>query len=278
MSDNWLLELEEETDDYEPVRCPFVWPGGKSKCVDKIVPHLPTRDTYVEPFGGSGAVLLSKRPSTLDVYNDRYTGVVAFYQCIRDPQKFEQLMERLHLSIHSREDWVFSKETWEQCTDDVERAARWYSMIEYSFGGIGRNWGKNLGPKSSVARKVGRKLHLFPAVHDRMRNVQIENCDYETMLVDYDGANSVFYLDPPYIGSDVNVYKHKWDINNQLNMLKMIFKMHGFVALSGYENDITDSFPWDNKYTWEQQVSIKSINHDGTRTNSKECLWIKEAY
>jgi DNA adenine methylase len=274
--DNWLLDLEDE--DYKPVRCPFVWPGGKSKCIDKICPHLPHRDVYVEPFGGSGAIMLARRPSTLDVYNDRYTGVVAFYKCLRSPKLFEALMERLHLCIHSREDWMFCKESWENCKDDVERAARWYTVVEYSFGGIGRNWGRNVGPKSSVARKVHRKLPLFPAIHERMKNVQIENCGYETMLDDYDSDQTVFYLDPPYIGSDVSVYKHKWDRNDQVALLKKIFDMDGFVALSGYDNPLTDSYPWDKKEEWKQQVSIKSPNHDTYREHSTECLWIKESY
>lgn len=276
MSENFLLDLEEE--DYTPIRCPFIWPGGKSKCAETIIKHLPHTDVYVEPFGGSGAVLFAKRQSELEVYNDRYTGVVAFYKCLRDPQLFERLMERLHLSLHSREDWVFAKETWEQCEDPVERAARWYTMIEYSFSGIGRNWGRQIGPASSIARKVHRKLPLFPAVHQRLRYVQIENCDYDTMLNDYDRSDAVFYLDPPYVGSDVNVYKHKWDMKDQIKMLKTIFGMNAFVALSGYDNPATDAFPWDKKVTWEQSVSIKSINHDGTRSSATECLWIKEAY
>lgn len=276
MSENWLLDLEEE--DYTPVRCPFIWPGGKSKCADIICQYLPYEKVYVEPFGGSAAVLLARKPSGLDVYNDRYTGVVSFYRCLRDPLLFERLMERLHLNIHSREDWFFCKETWEECTDDVERAARWYSMIEYSFGGIGRNWGKNVGPQSSVARKVHRKLELFPAIHNRMKNVQIENCDFETLMTDYDGLETVFYLDPPYIGSDVSVYKHKWDWEDQKRLLIKIFNMDGFVALSGYENEVTDSFPWDSKHTWQQQVSIRGPQHGLSRSHSTECLWIKEAY
>jgi DNA adenine methylase len=276
MSENFLLDLEE--DDYTPIRCPFVWPGGKSKCAEIICRHLPYEKVYVEPFGGSAAVLLARKPSQLDVYNDRYTGVASFYKCLRDPKLFEGLMERLHLSIHSREDWFFCKETWEECKDDIERAARWYSMVEYSFGGIGRNWGKNVDSRSSVARKVHRKLPLFPAIHERMKGVQIENCDYDTILDDYDGPDAVFYLDPPYIGSDVSVYKHRWAMADQIKLLKRIFEMDGFVALSGYDNPVTDSFPWDRKETWPQQVSIKSVNHDGTRAHAKECLWIKDAY
>lgn len=274
---DFLLDIDED-DDYKPIRCPFVWPGGKSKAVDKICPHLPVFDTYVEPFGGSGAVLLARKPSKLEVYNDRYTGVVAFYRCLRDPAKFDKLMDRLRLSLHSREDWVFCKETWEQCKDDVERAARWYTMVEYSFGGIGRNWGKSLAPRSNIARKLHRKLPTFQAVHDRLSGVQIENCDYMTMLRDYDSLRTVFYLDPPYVGTDVRVYDScAWGRKEQLDLLKAVFELDGFVAVSGYEDKVTDSFPWDDKITWRQSVSIKSTDL-GARGHATECLWIKEAY
>jgi site-specific DNA-adenine methylase len=40
--------------------------------------------TYVEPYGGSVAVLLAKDPSRVEVYNDTLSNVVNFFRALRD--------------------------------------------------------------------------------------------------------------------------------------------------------------------------------------------------
>ena len=37
---------------------------------DKLMPLFPEHKTYVEVFGGSGAILINKKPSEIEVYND----------------------------------------------------------------------------------------------------------------------------------------------------------------------------------------------------------------
>ncbi|GAG08047.1 unnamed protein product, partial [marine sediment metagenome] len=183
------------------LRAPFGYPGGKSRSLGNILPHLPYRNKYIEPFGGSAAVLLARKPSKLEVFNDRYAGVVAFYRCLRDPILFPKLLEWLDLTIHAREEFTWCKNTWENPDDPVERAGRWYYMVQSSFGSIGRNWGRQT-TRSSMAGKIRRKLKLFPEIHERFFNVQVENQDWEDCLRDYDSPDAVIYCDPPYV--DVN--------------------------------------------------------------------------
>ena len=52
---------------------PFPWIGGKEKIAPYILQTFPAKlAQYVEPFGGSGAVLLAlpQDQSRLDIYND----------------------------------------------------------------------------------------------------------------------------------------------------------------------------------------------------------------
>ncbi|KAG0292328.1 hypothetical protein BGZ96_004321, partial [Linnemannia gamsii] len=55
---------------YMSVKPPITWFGGKSRLAPKIIQHFAKHQTYCEPFGGSGAVLLAKSPSNVEVYND----------------------------------------------------------------------------------------------------------------------------------------------------------------------------------------------------------------
>lgn len=267
------LESQEEVRDTY-VRAPFGYVGGKSRSLPYILPHLPYTDLYVEVFGGSGAVLLARNKSKLEVFNDRHSGVIAFYRCIRDRVKMNALLDRLQLCLHSREEFIFCKNSWKDCTDDVERAARWYYSIQCSFAGIGRNFGRVKKGKNQLAMKIKNHLPHFPEVHLRMMDVQVENLDWRYMLKDYDSKDSVFYLDPPYYTSYSGTYEHELSTDDHKEMLERIFQCHGFVALSGYPNPLYESYPWDKKFEWEVRVTAKGMA--GTQTNNKAEIVIDE--
>jgi len=270
------------------LRAAFGYPGGKSRSVLNILPCLPYKNVYVEPFGGSAAVLLARDSSKLDVFNDRYAGVVAFYRCMRDEVKMQAMVDWLKNTIHSREDWAFCHDTWQNVEDDVERAARWYYMTQYSFGQIGRNFGRSTISGSSPAGKIRNNIKLFPAIHKRFKRVQVENQDWYDCIKDYDSSDTVFYLDPPYIETTGGTFKHMMDLNDHKSLIATIFNLEGFVAVSGYSNPLYEDQDWDNRYEWESFCSIDSIAYtEGnykshlkhvaeSRINHKEVLWVKE--
>ena len=269
------------------VRAPFNYPGGKSKSIKHILPHLPYRGGYVEPFGGSAAVLLARNTSRLEVFNDRYAGVVAFYRCIRDKNKMEALCTRLDLTIHSREEFVWCKQTWENVEDDVERAARWYYTIQYSFAGLGRNFGRSTSTKSVMSGKLRNRIPEFFSIHERIKRVQIENQDWYDCLKDFDDPDTVFYLDPPYLDASAGIYKHEMTRSDHQSLLDTVFSLDGFVAVSGYSNPLYEEQDWDDRFEWDSFVSIQSIGggegnkksqmtHLEKRETAKEILWIKE--
>lgn len=289
-----LLDGLEEQNRYEErgdyiLRAPFSYPGGKSRSIKSILPNLPETSVYAEPFGGSGSVLLARKPSKLEVFNDRYAGVVAFYRCISDSNKMNKLIDRLELTVYSREDFHWCKDTWQHSElDDVERAARWFYMISTSFGSLGRNFGRTVKPTSSVVHKIGNKIKQFPIIHERFKNVQIENLDWSHILHDYDSHDTVFYCDPPYVDAYKGTYKYEMTIEDHQRFINNVFCLKGFVAISGYANPLYDNQNWDNRLEWDSYVSIQAgalveTNHKthlqdiDKRGHAKEILWIKEA-
>jgi len=266
---------------------PFPWHGGKSKSVLNLLPNLPYRSVYVEPFGGSGAVLLSRHTSAIEVLNDRHSGITDFYKCLRSPNLIDQLIEYLDLMLHSREEFVHCRDTWQEATNPVERAAKWYYLVLYSFATHQRNFGRSTGANGVItafAGKIQKKLTLFREIHRRLQTVTLENMDYLQVMRDYDSKGTVHYLDPPYLNT-YDAYNHQFTIDDHKRMLDNIFKMKGYVALSGYENSLYDSYPWTRSLKWNVTVTSKAmafhesnnkLDAEALRAKATECLWIKE--
>lgn len=282
--DRQSYEEEDEKSHEVTIRAPFGYPGGKSKIAAMIINRLPYRNKYIEPFGGSGAILLARKPSCLEVLNDRYAGIVAFYRCLKYPEKYKALIDYLELTVHSREDFVDAKQSWCEEKDDVVRAAKWYYMINYSFGSLGRNFGRSTNARGLMSGKIRNKLKLFPYIHERLKKVQIENQDWATCIKDYDSRDTVFYLDPPYVDVYQGTFVHEISKDQHYKMLDIIFQLKGFVALSGYSNPLYEDQSWDNRFEFPSFVSINSCT--AVKNNYRKCLtkrepvqevlWIKE--
>lgn len=271
------------------LRLPFSYPGSKLDQLDLILPHLPYRRGFGEAFGGSGVVLLNREPSKLEILNDRYMGVTALYRVVRDREKCKQLIERVEMAVHSREEFIWCQSTWKDCNDEIERAARWYYIVQHAV---------NSKPESTFGRatkggaQLGRKYHnaipLFWPLHERLRDtVQIENLDWRQCLSDFDSEDMVWYLDPTYLGT-TKAYEFNMTPEEHVELCERIFNMKGFVALSGYNNHVTrsiyDSYNWTDKITWERNTEclvhcdhmLKAVETSTKRSDQtvEESLWL----
>jgi DNA adenine methylase len=259
------------------LRLPFAYPGSKYKSLDKILPELPYRKAYAEPFGGSGAVLLARVPSSFEVYNDRYGGVVALMRCLRDSNLTSNLIQRLEGVLHSREEWTWCAQTWESCQDDVERAARWYYMMIFSFSSVGRNFGRAVKGTNSSAKKYFKGLPDFYPCHNRLRHVLIENLDWYQCIRDFDDEGMVWYLDPPYLDTDVGTYSTKFGYNDHVRLLEVIDGIKGFVAISGYNNSLYNGQKfWTRKIEWDVRTTVNHNDRENVHNQKVEVLWIKD--
>lgn len=271
------------------VKAPFSWPGAKSRSLDMILPRLPYGSGYVEVFGGSGVVLLNRRKSQFECFNDRHSGVTDFYRCVQDHSKLEQLVEKIRYSVMSKELFNEYRDTWITTEDPIERAYRWYYSVMLSFGRLGRNYGRALSGSTLMVNLLS-KLEGFHLIHERMKTVQIENASWEEMLHIYDKPGNVFYLDPPYLNSYSNTYAHELTVSDHANMLQRIQNMRSTVVVSHFKHELYDSYSWDKVYSWPVYVSIKSNVSEGNRKQhlenlssvtdrgvQEECLYIKKA-
>src|SRR2546426_1824918 len=58
----------------------FGWYGGKFSHLDWLLPLLPPAQHYCEPFAGSAAVLINRKPSPIETYNDVTEYAISLYE------------------------------------------------------------------------------------------------------------------------------------------------------------------------------------------------------
>lgn len=264
-------------------KAPFAYPGSKTRSLNKLLEILPYNNAFVEPFCGCAIVTMARDESPLEVINDRYSGITDFYKCIQDKKLCEQLIEKIRASIHSREYWDYAKRRWSTKNNVVDRAFLWYYSVRYSFGAIGRTFGRSTRGVNSESGKLIRMIPEFWKYHERLKHVCIENQSWEQIVEDYDHSDAVFYMDPPYLSTTTGQpYKNNMTMEDHKYLVDTIMSMDSYVALSGYKNHLYDSYAWDDVHSWEVSETITPLGgvaHENMhRGKTVEYLYIKEAY
>jgi DNA adenine methylase len=268
---------------------PFPWYGGKAQLASWIVPLLPDHQVYVEVFGGSGAVLFAKPPAPLEVYNDLDQGCVTFFRVLRDPALFPEFLRRAALMPYSRVEYETARVNWQDGTDLVEQALRWYIVARWSFSG---NWGGTWGydvtpnPHRPMAHHVSKWLSVvedLPALHARIMRCLIEGDDWAAILDRYDGPNTLFYCDPPYVpdtrkpGSRHN-YQHEMSPADHEALVARLLAVQGMVVLSGYDHPIYAPLTAQGWVQRRRDVPLHAHNSRVSREDRRtECLWFNPA-
>jgi DNA adenine methylase len=172
----------------------FGYPGGKWPVRHKIVSVFPPHTTYIDVFGGSSAILLTKPPSRGEIYNDKNADIVSFFRVVK--HRPAELAELARHWIHARVEFTKMRDSC-PAGDEIEKAYRFWILACDSFGGCGRTYGTSREGMHSVTHA---RRHL-DEVSERLQSVHIENLDFQECIRAYDAPESFFYLDPPYVGT-----------------------------------------------------------------------------
>lgn len=82
------------------MKTPITYYGGKQKLAPIILDLIPRHILYGEPFSGGAAVFFAKKPSEVEVLNDKNGELINFYQVIKD--QFPDLSIEIEKTLHSR--------------------------------------------------------------------------------------------------------------------------------------------------------------------------------
>ncbi len=176
------------------------WVGGKRRLAKIILPMFPAHDCYVEPFAGGAALFFLKEPVDVEVLNDINGDLVNLYRVVK--HHLEEFVRQFKWALISRQMYEWLKQTPGETLTDIQRAARFYYLQKLAFGG--KVVGQTLGTATTSAPRLNllRIEVELSAAHLRLSRVFIEHVAWDDCIRRYDRPHTLFYLDPPYWGTE----------------------------------------------------------------------------
>jgi DNA adenine methylase len=182
--------------------------GGKKQKAKTIIDIFPQHTTYVEPFLGSGAIFLVKDKSQVNVLNDL------------DPLVFNIFDDLIDVSSqfdNNTYDWTPDKDRWntykeslsDQSLSPCERMFRSLYITSHSWSGIGTSFTSN---RYKEGWTYNKKLSDY---EEKMEGVIVRQQDYTEIIREFDGPDTLFYLDPPY---DIALKKSYYEYDNSMTL------------------------------------------------------------
>ena len=243
---------------------PFIpWVGGKEKLAPYVRQVFPPKvKVYVEPFGGSGSILLGlpPDPSRLDIYNDLDKELSNLFLCAKEKPN-TLLRELKFLPIHSRavfelyKRFVAHEDTYrqnvleelalledrtyfteEQAEElrpifqkrlelfDVERAAAFYKCVRGSFSSTVTSFGVK-------PLRLTRFLYQIPEASRRLEKVVIENKNALQLIRERDSPHTLTYCDPPYFQAE-RLYRVRCQNRFHVRLWQRASACEGYVVIS----------------------------------------------
>lgn len=214
--------------------------GGKAGLAPWIIGHLPPHTCYVEPFGGSAAVLLQRTPpAPREVYNDLDYQVATLFRVLRE--RPQELIRQVYFTPFSLDavaeaaqrvphDWpdrelevarrflVRTKQTRAGATR--RDPPKWLAQKDTCRGGYyAQEWADYPGPLLAIAA--------------RFKHVQIEQRDAAEVIEEYDTPDTCFYVDPPYPGQRAGTYRCELAEDGHAQLAAMLHQIQGMAIVSG---------------------------------------------
>ena len=258
---------------------PFPYSGGKRRIADEVWKRFGVVDVYMEPFFGSGAVLLANSsPARKEVVSDTDGLICNFYRAIQnDPDETAKwaVYPTIHHDLTARhnhlKEWKFyNKDRLSEDPNyyDAKIAGWWVWGISSWIGGGWCSIKSNQIPKIHRAGKgqgiqIQRDVNVyewFDKLSERLKKVYVLNSDWRICLTPNllsntpsckDFSRAVF-LDPPYITDERGSTLYQSDVEN-LSDVAAIGSYHWAVengdrykiAYASYEGDFEVPDGWE---------------------------------
>ena len=238
--------MQESMIPVDPVRPVAPWIGGKRNLAKRICAILDTLpcSTYAEPFVGMGGVFLRRtsRPRA-EVINDAGRDVANLFRILQ--RHYVAFLDLMRFQLTTRAEFNRLVDTNPETLTDLERAARFLYLQRTAFGGkvSGRNFGV------AVDRPARFNLTtlepMLEDLHSRLAGVVIECLDFAEFIRRYDTPGTLYYLDPPYWGSEGDYGKALFSRQDFQRLTDILTGIQGrFLMSINAVPEIREIFAW----------------------------------
>jgi DNA adenine methylase len=256
--------------------------GSKFRLAPWIASFIQPHITYAETHGGSAAVLLRKERSTMEIYNDLDHDIVNLFRTLRDEGDRNRLAIAVALTPFSREEY---RDCFDGSGDRVEQARALVARSFFGFASHSHNINNITNGFRTSGTKDGKRIKDYArewlgvpenlmAVAERMRGVVIEQLDAFEFIPKYDGADTFFYVDPPYVRSARDDrskgYAHEMSDRDHEKLAWMLHQVKGKVLLSGYYCELYARLYPD----WHRETKETMANGQAGSSARTEVLWM----
>lgn len=224
----------------KPTRPVVRYPGGKWKQGKWLIDRFPDHTTFIDVFGGGANVLMQKKPSNVEVYNDLDDEVVNLFRVLRNHDQSAELRRLLALTPYSRTEFA---NAYEYSDDPIEQARRTVVLFSMSHDPgaavmrLASSFRSSTGDSHRLPQDFQRSNEHLQTVTKRLINVIIENEDYRLVMNKYDHEHALHYVDPPYLKRRRRRKYYKKEMlekHQHRELCEFLLTMKGFVILSGY--------------------------------------------
>lgn len=240
---------------------------------------------YVETNFGSGGIFFGKESSALETINDIDGNVVNFIRVLREDR--QALIDALSLTPWAKEEFELSKLKLSAGSDEklspLERARLFYVLVRQGFNsatkGGSQTWKFSVSPgvdSPKCPRQWKNAVKQLGFAADRLMDAQIDHMDALDLIAKYDSADTIFYIDPPYIHetrskTSLDSYANETCNIWHLRLVELLLNLKGKAVLSGYAHDIYAPLEAAGWKRFDQDFFASS---NRSRVKRTESLWL----
>jgi DNA adenine methylase len=239
------------------------WAGGKYKLLPKLIPLLDSfedkklKQTFIEPFLGSGTVFLNFNKVNNFILNDSNKDLIHIFSALQGDNDFIEKSSLYFKDLNNDQDF-FKKIVvqFNQVATPEQRAQMFIYLNKHCFNGLMRfnksgYFNTPFGKYKSVA--FPREALTTMKAKIAINNVSFLNRSFEVIL-ENSGFGDIVYCDPPYV-----------DIDEQIS-----FKQYGKDVFGLEEQKLLAQLAWEAA---QRGAKVVISNHftDLTKKLYKNC-------
>ncbi|WP_392439281.1 Dam family site-specific DNA-(adenine-N6)-methyltransferase [Edwardsiella piscicida] len=187
------------------IRSLLKWPGGKSRVMSELLPHLPTAGCLVEPFVGGASVFLNtdyRRYILADINPD----LIQLYREVKvNPELVIDLARQLFVNGNAKEAYLQNRRIFNDTKGllNTYRSALFLYLNRHGYNGVVRY---NRSGGYNVPFGQHKTAPYFPEAEIRQFSEKANDtkaiflcCSFQSTFKVMLGTDEAIYCDPPYL-------------------------------------------------------------------------------